>query len=454
MINFYHACKTHILISYPQILTGLLSASIGVISMYLLSLLGHDALAAGALISSTYSFLIMIAFTSLYSISFLISQKLSQGKKNEVVEIVHSGFILATFLSIPLIIIIRNIYPILIFLKQPNITSKITAEYFEALSYGILASLYGMVISQFLTGILRPQITVIFSTVAVIISTILGYLLLFGKFGLPCLGIIGIAYSIAIASWLSLILFAMYVYLNSEIASYKIFTGKVIISLSTILSLFNKGWPISVQYATEILALTMITYIIGTLGQQALAAQQITLQASILSVMITAGMSQATSVLVGKSYGMRDYNLGRLYYHASILMATIFNGITAILFIFFPNAIISIFLDIQNPINTYTIELTKTLLLIVAITRIADGIRNIATSALRGLNDTYLPMFTAIVSCWIIAMPISFFLKSYYGAAGIRCGLSIGIIFGAYYLARRFYKLALVNDVKCFNASN
>lgn len=432
-------------VALPQVLICLLSGSISIISMYLTSLAGHDALSAGALISSTYSFLIMIAFTCLYSIGFTTSQKFGERKKKEITFIIHNGLVLATLLSVPLILIMRNIFPILILLKQPIIISKIVSKYFFALSYGILPSLYGMVLSQFLMGIFKARITIFFSIITVIISTVLGYSLLLGKFGLPSIGIIGVAYSIVFASWFSFFLFGVYLYSVAELRDY-VFNLDTNISTGKILNIFNKGWPISIQQGTEILALTMITYLIGTLGQQALAAQQITLQASLLSVMVTTGMSQATAVLIAKSYGMKDFSLGRRYYIASILMGMLFNVLTAFIFILFPKAIISLFLDVNNRVNEYIVQLASTLLFIVGFTRIVDGIRNITTSALRGYGDLYFPMCTAILSCWFIAMPTSFILKNYYGVVGIRLGLGLGIIFGAVILVKRFFKLVYDTD--------
>lgn len=440
--EFYAVCKKTCHISFPLICTNLISSSMGIMSMYFISLLGHKELAAGAIISTTYTLLIMMPFSILYSVGILTATKHAENNIHDVIKIIRHGLILATLLSIPVILVMRNIDIILLFFRQPSDIAQIVSTYYRSLSYSILPSLYCMVFNQFMIGILRPVVVTIFALIALIFSTILSIILLFGKCGVPPLGISGVGYAITIVSWASLISTVLFILINERYHQYNIFKYKFEYSKDLLIKLHNIGWPIGLQSFSEILAITFATYLIGTLGIRELDAQQITLQCSILSVMITTGISQSTTILIRKVYTHNQLRSVNSQYLVSLLLVTIANLILSLIFIFCPRTLISIFIHSNSSSNSSIAILTTSLLSIVAFTRIFDGIRNVTASALRGIDEKLTPMLTAIFSNWLLAVPLGLLLMNTYGAAGIRIGFLIGVATGAIILIF-FFHIAL-----------
>lgn len=437
-LNFYFVCKKTFFVSLPIIITNIISAAIGITSMYFLSLTGYEGLAAGALISSTYAFITTCAFSILSPIGILTSQKYLFSGQLEILKVIHQGLIYAALISIPVICIMKCVFPILIIFKQPLAIAKIVAEYFNVISYGILPTLCNMAISQFLVGISMARFVVYYSGLSFLLFTGLTYVFLYGKFGAPRLEVIGIAYAISLTSWVSFIASLIYLKVSQKFNDCKIFPIQLYPSKSLLWNLFSMGWPVSLQYGAEILALMIMTYLIGMFGKSALVAQQITLQCSMVPILIVAGFSQATSVLIGNALGRNNLMEVKQQYFASLLLVMIFNLLLALIFIFFPHQLISIFLKTYDQTNLATIQLAILFLEIVAISRIFDGIKNITTGALRGYNDARFAMLTTLTSYWLIAFPISILLIFHYGAAGVRLGYLLGVITGTVILVLRF----------------
>src|SRR5579883_264200 len=440
MSEFFKACQKTVFIAMPMVATNLISALMGIISMFLVSLMGHEALAAGALISSSYSFIMMIGISFLIPVSIMIGQSRGAGNLPEIGRWVQHGFILAMLLGCVLSTIMLNMYPLLIFFRKPPEIAKIVAGYFHALSFGIFPIMLATILNQFLNGILKPKMVTLFSLISLLGNTLLGFALVKGKWFLPALGVEGVAYAIAFMSWLMLFVLFIYIARTNEFKKFQIFS-LLLPSKNYFKKLLNMGWPMSVQYGVELLAFTMITYLMGTLGPVALGAQQITLQCAMIPIMIVVGISQATSILVGQAFGQRNFNQIMQQFHVGLFLVVLTMLTISECYWHRPDFFISIFLDIHNPVNQSIKELSVILLSILAFTQIFDGIRNVTTSALRGLGDMRFPMMMGVLSCWVIAMPISLLCMLKWGAVGIRIGFLIGILTGAIVLVTRFYQI-------------
>jgi len=180
----------------------------------------------------------------------------------------------------------------------------------------------------------------------------------------------------------------------------------------------------------------------GVIGTDALAAQQITLQCSMVSIMVIMGISQAGSILITHNMG-KDSKLNK----SIICKTTIFFGAFLMLSLglsywLFSEYFISFYLDINNPFLHEIVLIAKELLILAAFTQFFDSIRNISGGLLRGYGDTKTSMWTGLVSCWVMGLPLAIFFAFplHFGATGLRFGIMMGILYGCIQLINRLIK--------------
>ncbi len=216
--------KAILILAIPIIFSNIISASSSLISMFLLAKINSDALAAGAIITSTYGLLIMMVISILYSVSILIGHSKGGGREHEMGSIISSGIALAFIIGVPLIGIFLNIASILQLLHQPIKVSRMAGEYFQGLAYGLIPSLIGAVFTQFFLGIAKTKIILYFTIIGVLINSITSYLLIFGCGPIKPLEFFGAGLAASITAFVLLGLVLIYILFNPEFHKYKIMT--------------------------------------------------------------------------------------------------------------------------------------------------------------------------------------------------------------------------------------
>lgn len=199
------------------------------------------------------------------------------------------------------------------------------------------------------------------------------------------------------------------------------------------------GWPVGLQYLAEVGIFGGATAAMGTFGETALAAGQITLQLTTFGFCACLGIGNAAAVRVGLAVGAGDTpSARRAGLIAGGLGLAIMGASAATLLIFAP-AIAAAFTD--APAVRATAEV---LLRIAAAWQLFDAVQAIMAGALRGAGDTRAAMIIGVVGYWIIGVPIALGLA--FGAAleapGLFWGLVAGLAFSAATLAARFLAIS------------
>lgn len=432
--------KNVLLLAMPLIFSNLINAASNLISMYLLSQIDANALAAGAIITSTYGFIIMMVVSILYSVSIMTGKMHGKGQHHEIGSIVFAGIIITIAIGTPLTIIMQHISLMLGFLGQPETVSILAGDYFRGLAFGLIPSLIGAVYMQLFMGIGSSRIILYLTAFGVLVNSALTYICIFGYGPIPTMSVFGAGVASSITAYIMLIVAVLYVVISKRFIAHKLFNRQSF-HLRYAAILLKIGTPISVQYTAELLAFLALTYLMGIIGTAALGAQQIALQCSMIGIMTVMAISQTGSILISQSIGRNEKErMGAIANSAIALGATIML-LLGIAYWFFPLKLISLYLNINNPSLCETITLTKIILSIAAFTQLFDSGRNIAAGLLRGLGDTKTSMWTGIVSCWMIGLPsaIIFGFILHLGAPGVRLGMMLGIMAGCVNLLYRFY---------------
>lgn len=438
-INFYRDDVFPLFkLTLPLVFSGLIEASINFFSTLFLAKLGHEELAAGALVSWLFVTLMVILWGTLTAISALIAQKHGAKEDKDISLILRDGFLLAFIFVIPTFIMMWKLSPFLLWIGQSPVIVQLAESYLHGLAWGLLPDLIMLVLLQFLIGLGHTRISMLFTFMWVPITIFLNYVLMFGKFGAPRLGIAGIGWGITLSYWITTTCLFLYLISHSTYRHYfhETFQWKKPFYISDILKI---GAPMGAMYCVEVGFFLALSVLMGIVGSTSLAANQITLQFLAQIMALIFSIAQAVTVRMGHQLGANLYQNAERTSYAGITIALIVISIASFIYWVFPEKLIAIDLDIHHAKNAEVVQYATQFFSIVAFFQILEAVRITLFGSLRALKDTYFTLFTSIVSFWIIALPIGFLLtKTSLKGAGLWWGLVIGACCSVVLLSFRF----------------
>jgi multidrug resistance protein, MATE family len=441
--------KVLLVLAVPLVVTGFIESSVGFFSTLFLAHLGPQQLAAGAIVSWIFVTMMVILWGALTSVSVIVAQK--HGEKNDkaVGHAVRDGLLLALIFIPPASLLLWYMAPILLLLGQDPDTVALAQEYMHGLVWGVFPDFIGLVLMQFLIGLGHTRSNLVFALLWVPLNIFCNYVLIFGKFGAPALGIVGIGWGTTLAYWISTLALMGYLLLNKRYTRYlpSIFEWKTPTFLR---ELWQIGIPMGAMYCIEIAFFMTLTLFMGKLGSEILAANQITLQYMGLLSVFTFAMAQAITVRMGHTIGANSFDLAVRAAYIGISLTLFFMSIVASIYWFLPDFLIGFDLDIHDSANAEIIRYTKHFFEISAVFQLLEAARFGFFGALRGLKDTRFTLLTSIISFWGVSFPIGYVLAMHfnYGGLGFWTGIIFGEIMGVALLYARFnYKIKNINKI-------
>lgn len=416
----------------------------GFLCMAMLAQLGNQVLAASALIFTTQLSIMVTGMSILFSLSFLIGHAYGAKNYSTIGNYVQQGWTLGLLISIPIMIFFWHVDSILIFFGQSKEIARIVQAYFHAYIWGVIPGLFSTCNQQFGYGIRKKTLIVSTSFMSVIVLLITAYVLIFGKLGMPKMGVAGLGYATAAQYAFFFIFTTLFFYYEKSFNRFELFKYRVHQHLDHFSQMFKVSWPISVQMGGEMLSFFVGSIMVGWLGTAALAAYQVVNQYCFLVVIPIFSLSQASGILVGHACGAKQFHEVKKLGYSSIALALLAALIAALAFILIPKHLASFYMDVNNPANAEILRLTILIFLVAAFSQLFDGVRNVLIGVLRGLFDTRFPMYMGLLVIWVIGMPLSYFLAFtlHIGVIGIALGGMFGMLVGAAIMMYRWYMLS------------
>ena len=412
----------------------------GFIDVLMVGRLGSDALAAVALGNATFFLFLLICLGAVVAVSPMVSQACGAGDNDPVGRTVRSGLQFGLFLSIPVFVLLSNAELAWRLMRQDADTIALGQAYLRAVVWGFLPYLWFIALRSFLEAVSRPWPVTYMILVGVGLNVFANWTLMFGKLGFPALGVVGTGWATTIVNWFLVLVITVYVVTRRRFRAFHLFRDVWKPDFSYLRELVRIGVPIGVSYGIEVALFAATAFLAGTLGPTPLAAHQVAIQCAAVTFMVPLGIGIASSVRVGRAVGRRDPEAARWAGYLGILMSAVFMLATATLFWTVPRPIVSLFLDLSDPVNADAAALAVGLLGIAALFQMFDGIQVSAAGALRGLKDTRGPMLICLVSYWFIGFPTSLILgySLDWGTRGFWWGLVVGLLAASVFLGRRF----------------
>ncbi|GAA4269761.1 MATE family efflux transporter [Hyunsoonleella aestuarii] len=354
------------------------------------------------------------------------------------------GLFLCTLLGVLLFLLVFFAKPLMYFMKQPEEVVLLAIPYLDLVAFSLIPLIIFQGFKQFSDGLSMTKHPMYATILANIVNIVLNYVLIFGKFGFPQLGIVGAAYGTLISRFI-MVGYLWYLLKNKEKSKGFVTNIKFFVLDKLMLKkIINLGAPSAMQMFFEVAIFTAAIWLSGLLGKNPQAANQIALNLSSMTFMVAMGLSVASMIRVGNQKGLQKiFELRRIAF-SLFLMGILFACVFALTFLLLHNVLPKIYVDfddVENFIdNKEVVQIASNLLLAAAIFQISDSIQVIVLGALRGLQDVKIPTIITFISYWLIGFPVSWFLgkEDAYGSFGIWLGLLAGLSTAAILLYIRF----------------
>lgn len=442
--NYTKEFNYNLKLAYPVILGMLGHTFVGFIDNVMVGQLGAAELAAVSL-GNSFVFIAMslgIGFST--AITPLVAEADTEQNFTKGKSVFKHGFFLCTVLGLVLFALTLVAKPLMYVMDQPKEVVELAIPYLDLVAFSLVPLIMFQAFKQFSDGLSLTKYPMYATIIANVLNVVINYVLIFGKFGCPKLGIVGAAVGTLLSR--VVMLFFLWWLLAKRDTSKAYVTNIKFFKLSQqpIKKLTNLGLPSAMQMFFEVAIFTAAIWLSGTLGKNAQAANQIALNLASMTFMVAMGLSVAAMVRVGNQKGLKDYKALKRIAESIFLLGFVFAVVFALVFVigyeFFP----TLYVDLDDPTNAMdnaeVVKIAATLLLAAAIFQISDSLQVIALGALRGLQDVKIPTLITFFAYWVIGFPISYLLgkEDAYGSFGIWIGLLAGLSAAAILLFIRF----------------
>ena len=437
----------NIKLAYPVILGMLGHTLIGIVDNIMVGKLGSTELAAVSLGNSFIFIAMSIGIGFSTAITPIIAEADSENDHKKIRSAFQHGLLLCTILGVVLFILIVLAKPIMLLMHQPKEVVELAYPYIDWVAFSLIPVIIYQGYKQFADGLSETKYSMYAIFMANVVHIFFNYVLTYGIWIFPELGILGAALGTVISRILMVVFMHYILKYNQRMKLYfQDFSFKQL-KKSMIKKIVDLGFPSAMQMLFEVALFTAAIWISGSIGKTSQAANQIALTLATMTFMFAMGLNVTAMIRVSNQKGLNDYKKLVTVARSIFLLAIILEIIFALFFIVFHQYLPHLFLNMENANqaieNQEVIAIAAKLLLVAAVFQISDGIQVVVLGALRGLQDVKIPMYITFIAYWIIGFPISFYLGLYTNlkATGIWIGLLAGLTVAAILLYIRFNRL-------------
>jgi MATE family multidrug resistance protein len=394
----------------------------GVVDTLMVGHLSARALAAVAIGNLYFFGFAILAQGILHVLDPLIAQAVGAGDHPSVANGLQRGIVLGGLLSVPISLGMLPVRGLMDLAGQPAEVIPLVGEYVWWLIPGTVPFFVFVVLRQTLQAMHHTRSIVWCITWANLANILLNWVLIFGHWGVPPLGVAGAAVATTASRWfMALLLLGLsWPWLRGYLRPMR----REALAPRPLLRMFLLGLPIGSQMLLEFGAFAAIALLMGRLGTVQVAGHQIAINLASLTFMVPLGIGSAAAVLVGNAVGRRDSAEARRSARTALICSAVFMSTTALGFLLFPGVLAGLYTG--DPV---VLAVAVSLIPIAGVFQVFDGLQAVGAGVLRGLGDTRAPMVINILGFWLLGMPVSIYLGfgAGLGPRGLWWGFVVGL---------------------------
>lgn len=407
----------------------------GVVDSIMVGHLGSAHLAASSLGNSLFFNIMFFGFGMTFAVSPLVAKAFGANDLQRVASILRAGVRVVTLFGVLLTGLTLAGASLIPALGQDDQVATLAVPYTRILALSVLPFLLFMTLKQFAEGVNALKVALVISLLANGFNALVNYVLIFGHFGFPALGLTGAGWATLMTRLLMAVLMGLVLLRSRFFLPYVQGFWPLKTDRSREWEIFRVGLPTGLQYFFEGGAFAISAFIIGILGKVPLAAHQIAMNLASITYMVSLGISMAASLRVANAWGRSNLGDIRRAGTSAFLSVFLCMSVTGLSFVLFHHTLPQWYID-----DPQVIAVAAQLILIAALFQFSDGQQAVVLGVLRGLTDVQIPMRVTFFAYWVLGLPLGCLLAFGldWGVLGLWCGFVIGLTSSAVLLTWRF----------------
>ena len=380
-------------------------------------MVGHHSsaeLSAASFVTNIFTFASLVSLGFSYGLTPLVGRCFGQGMTREIGELFKNSLFSNTIFAFFVCSILGVVYIYLDDMGQPAELMPFIKPYFVVMLLTVPFMLWFNAFKQFAEGITDTRTSMWIMLIGNVVNIVLNYLLIYGIWGLPELGLLGAGIATLVARVSGVACFVFLFFFTKKYSRYVVGFLRSNITRKRISSLFSLGLPVSFQMGVETAAFNLSAVMVGWLGASELAAHQIGLTIGNLCFLFYSGMGAALSIRVAYFHGQKDIKSARRTAYAGAHIIVMIGALMSLPIFLLRYQLGDIFTDSADISN-----MVAHLVILIILYQFSDGLQVAFSNALRGYSDVRWNMIIAFVSYILVSLP-----SGYYFGFTLQMGIS------------------------------
>lgn len=417
-------------LAVPLAAANILQMAVYAIDVIFVARLGQTPLAASSLSVSLFGLLAWSLSGLTGAVSALVAAEL--GARNHAVRSVRRSTRMGLWLAVgtgALAMILCSFgREILLLTGQAREVADLSGGFLHVLKWAMVPMLIANVLRSVVSALGRPVFATFITALAIAVNAAGNYALVFGHWGMPALGLQGSALSSVITGCVTALAYTGAIFANRRLRRHYLFGHLWRPDWQRLREIAAIGAPIFFQVLAEAGLFGAAAFLMGRIGEAELAAHTVALQIAAFTFQIPMGIGQAATIRVGYHYGAGDRAaMGRAGW-ASLQIGLCIALFSSSLMVIAPRLLLSAYIDVNAAERAVMVALAVRYLVVAAAFQLVDATQVILAGALRGLQDTKVPMAIALLGYWVPGFGVSVMLGLGTGLRGF--GVWIGLATG------------------------
>ena len=427
----------------PLVAANLLQMAIAAVDVIFVARLGTVDLAAATLGVFLFNILLygLIGLTG--AAAPLIAAEL--GRRKHAVREVRRSVRMALWVGatgcVPVVLLLAHGETVLLAAGQDPEVARRAGRFMDIVLFAVVPGVAAGIMRTAAAALGRPGWAFVVTVLALGVSILANWMLVFGNAGAPALGLSGSALATVAATVAMALAYAVILLLDPKLRRYRLFGRWWRPEWPRYREVVRLGLPIMGAWTFEGALFGGAAVLMGLIGVAEVAAHAVALNIAAVAFQLPFGLSQAATIRVGLAYGAADrVAIARSGRVALIAGIGVMAGTAALIWAF-PRLFVSAYIQVDAPANAAVVALAVKFLAIAAAFQLVDGAQAVAAGVLRGLQDTRVPMLIALFGYWVVgfgtAVLLGFGLD--WGGIGIWWGLLAGLAAASVLLLWRWH---------------
>jgi MATE family multidrug resistance protein len=407
-------------LAWPIAAAMLGETAIGLVDTKLVGGLGAAALGGVGLATTLMYLAYSLTFGAMRGVKVRTAHAIGEGNPQHGFAYARAGLVMSGAFGVLVLVVCRDVTPALRALGADEAIVPYARDFLSAVTLGAPATCALSALIQHRQAMGDSRTPMFVGIAGNLFNALLAWTLIYGRFGLPALGVRGAGYSTALTETLELgVMLALFLR-DEERAGGDLGARRPALLAArlpfarALREVTDLGLPTGIQFTAETLAFTAFTVVLGSISKEEIAGHQIALNVIRVSFLPGVAVAEAASVLVGQALGRRRLDEADRSVRSGLVIAVGFMAFCGIGFALFGGPLARFFST-----DAVVVKTAKTLLLVAAVFQVLDAVNIVLRGALRGAKDVRMVMVIGVLVVWSFLPTSAFVLGKLWGLGAV-----------------------------------